>query len=382
MSPYRIPVFNEIAEDKRFDFEVIFLVEMAGGRKWRVEKEKIKFDYRVMSGVGIPLPRRFPIFFNPSIFWTLSRINPDVVICGGYQHPSFLIAFFYARLYRKKFVLWSESHALSIRLRQPWVMAYRKMIVKYCSACIVPGELARRFLRDLGAEEKQTFVAPNAVANDFFYQSSRVFRSQKERFKAERQFPRLLILYIGRLIDSKGVRLLLEAFSKLSDQKEVGLLLVGDGACETSYRSFCAQHHLDNVFFEGFKQQEELPFYYGIADVMVMPSFRDEWGLVLNEAMAACLPVVASDRAGAAHDLIQQGVNGYRFTAGDSDELAHWINRLLKNDALRNRMGECSFETIQQFSPRRCARGFVDAIFYVLNGTRECIKEEQTLQIS
>ena len=129
------------------------------------------------------------------------------------------------------------------------------------------------------------------------------------------------------------------------------------------YAKYCREHKFRDVFFEGFKQQNELPFYYGVADIMVVPSMRDEWGLVMNEAMAASLPVIASDRAGATHDLIEHGVNGYRFSAGEAGELAHWLAELLENEVLRHQMGERSLEIIQQFSPRKCAEGFLRAIF-------------------
>ncbi|MBI4373121.1 MAG: glycosyltransferase [Candidatus Omnitrophica bacterium] len=365
ISPYRIPVFNEIAKDSRINLNVIFFAETSGDRKWKISKQDLQFKYLVSWGIGIPLNRRFPVFFNPMIFGKLLQINPDVIICGGYQHPSFLMAYFFAKLFRKQIILWSESHALSIRLKQWWAMFYRRAMVKQSSAYIVPGKLARNFLLDLGAHSDRIYAAPNAVDNDFFYSSSRSFCASKEQLKEERKWPRRLILYVGLLVDAKGIRTLLEAFSKLSGHEDIGLILVGDGPGEKHYRRYCKEKSLKSVFFEGFKQQDELPLYYGVSDFLVMPSFRDEWGLVINEAMAAGLPVIVSDRVGAAYDLVQHGVNGYQFPAGQEDELARYLDLLVKDDQLRKSMGERSLEMIKGFHPRQGAVGFIESSLHV-----------------
>lgn len=362
ISPYRIPVFGEIAKDPRIDLEVIFLAETSGDRKWKIRKQDIPFDYRVPWGIGFSVNRRFPVFFNPFIFGELMRINPDVIICGGYQHPSFLVAHLFAKLFRKRIILWSESHASSVQLKQSWAMSYRRTMIRQSSAYLVPGKLAHDFLLGLGARREQIYTAPNAVDNDFFYSSSQSFRIRKERLKKERKWSRYLILYVGLLTDAKGVGTLLDGFSQLRGREDIGLVLVGDGPREKFYREYCGQKGLGNVFFEGFKQQSELPFYYGVCDFLVMPSLRDEWGLVINEAMAAGLPVIASDCVGAATDLVEHGVNGWRFTAGRSEELTCRMAELLQNDALRETMGEHSLEIIKRYSPRRSADGFVRSI--------------------
>ncbi len=361
ISPYRIPVFNKIAEDERLDLKVIFFAEMTGERKWVIQREQLKFSYQVLPRIAFPLPDRFPLLLNPGVFLTLLRLNPDVIFCGGYHHPSFFLAAIYTKLFHRKFILWCESHEKSIRIRHPWAKFLRERMIHQSSAYIVPGTISAEFIHAFGVGGKKIYLAPNAVDNDFFESQAMKVRSRKEVLKKERSFPKHLILYTGRLLKSKGVGVLLDAFSKISSRPDIGLILVGDGRDEDVFKRYCKEHRLERIFFEGFKQQGELPFYYGIADLFVMPSLRDEWGLVLNEAMASGLPVLAADQVGATYDLVQDGENGYRFHLEDSGKLADLMLRLVDDEPLRSRMGKRSLEIIANYSPARCAEGFIHA---------------------
>jgi len=362
ISPYRIPVFNEIAKSDQVEFKVFFLAETVRGRPWRVEKEKISFRYQVVPGIGIWLPDRFPIFFNPPIRWLLEKENPDLVIGCGYHHPTCLLALRYARSHGKRFILWSESHRDSIRLRSFPFKQYRSNFIHSSDGFVVPGRKSFNFIQSFGIDGKKMWTAPNAVANDFFSRNADTFRSQRQTLKSKRNFPSKIILYVGRLVDSKGIPVLLEAFQSVSKSLEAGLILVGEGKDQKKYLNFCRRHGLRNVFFEGFKQQDELPFYYGLADVFVLPSLREEWGLVLNEAAASGLPLIATDASGAAFDLIEEAKNGYRVRTGDSEALREKILAILKNPELQDSMGRRSREMIEAFSPQRCAAVFLQAI--------------------
>jgi len=362
ISPYRIPVFNEIAKCKQIEFKVFFLAETVSGRLWNVERENIRFDYRVLKGFKIPLPNRFPIFFNPGIGSILRKENPDLIICGGYHHPSFLLALYYAKKFRKRFILWCESHIKSVRLKNPLADFYRNKFMSASDGFIVPGRKSFDFIRRFEVNGKGIWIAPNAVNNDFF---------SRNGVTAKSRFPSQVILYVGRMVDSKGISVLLRAFQDISKSSDVGLVLVGEGKDQRKYENFCQKHNLKNVFFEGFKQQDELAHYYGLADLFVLPSIQEEWGLVLNEAAAAGLPLIATEASGAAFDLIDEGRNGFRILVGNVVALREAILKVLSNLQLKKSMGEYSREKAADFSPQKCAEGFIHAI---LNG-------EQTLLI-
>lgn len=152
-------------------------------------------------------------------------------------------------------------------------------------------------------------------------------------------------------------------------QKEngnIGLVLLGDGPEKEKYEKFIRVNNLKNVFFEGFVQQDALPEYYICADIFVLPSLSDPWGLVVNEAMAFGLPIISTDAAGVTYDLVKNGVNGFVVKAGNSDELYDALKKLCEHSELRQRMGEQSLEIIQDYTPEKWARAFVAAVETIL----------------
>ena len=362
ISPYRIPLFNEIAKCEEIRFQVFFLAETVRGRLWRTPKEEIRFAHRVFSGIPMSLPNRFPIFYNPLLGSALKREDPDVVISGGYHHLSSLVALHYARKYGKRFVLWCESHERSIGLKAFPFNLYRRYFVHSSQGFLVPGKKSFDFIQSFGTNGKNIWVAPNAVDNVFFMREAERLRSQMDPRRRDPRFSSHVILYVGRIVESKGILVLLEAFRDLSKRMKASLVLVGEGQDRAKYSKLCAQNGLKNVFFEGFKQREELPFYYGLASLLVLPSHRDEWGLVLNEAAASGLPLVATEGSGAAFDLIEEGKNGFRIPVGDSRALKERMVQILSNPGLQKSMGAYSEKKARAFSPQRCAAGFIRAI--------------------
>jgi glycosyltransferase involved in cell wall biosynthesis len=122
--------------------------------------------------------------------------------------------------------------------------------------------------------------------------------------------------------------------------------LVGTGETFEACRCYVSDRHLTEVHLLGFRNQAELPRLYAMADVFVLPSEDEPWGLVINEAMSSGLPIVASERVGAAADLIQPGSNGFRFPPGDIPALAQAL-RLALQDGAKERMGQASLEIIR-----------------------------------
>jgi glycosyltransferase involved in cell wall biosynthesis len=140
------------------------------------------------------------------------------------------------------------------------------------------------------------------------------------------------------------------------------VLMVGSGELEHQLRAFCAEHALDNVVFTGFVNQSELPALYGASDVFVLPSEHEPWGLAVNEAMCAGLPVVVSREVGCVADLVEDGVNGYTPAAGDIDGLARALQRLIGDDQLCLRQGRASNARILQWGYQQCLDGIRSAL--------------------
>jgi glycosyltransferase involved in cell wall biosynthesis len=117
-----------------------------------------------------------------------------------------------------------------------------------------------------------------------------------------------------------------------------------------------------SIQLAGFAQREDLATYYALADVLVFPTHTDRWGLVVNEAMACGLPIIASEAAGSVADLIENGWNGRVFSAGDVSQLACAMDELAHPAALRSLMGKRNKERIAQYSPEAWAAGMARSV--------------------
>jgi glycosyltransferase involved in cell wall biosynthesis len=156
----------------------------------------------------------------------------------------------------------------------------------------------------------------------------------------------------ARLIEAKAPGDLIAArrlfTQSLPPERRPFLLLVGDGPLRAELER--AADGIETIRFAGFRNQTELPAFYAMADLFVLPSRREPWGLVVNEAMNAGCAILASDRVGAALDLVREGVNGAIFPAGSVPALADALARLLADPARLAEMGRQSLAIIQRWS--------------------------------
>ncbi|MBK9123567.1 MAG: glycosyltransferase family 4 protein [Chloroflexi bacterium] len=363
ISPYRIPLLNRLAEYPDIDLTVIFLSETERLREWRVEKEKIRFKYEVLPGrVVTKTYQNGSLFLNPSIVTAISRGNFETVVIGGYHHPSYWLALAYCRLRRKTTVLWSESTSRDKRSGSRSREMVKRGLISVFDRYVVPGTAQRSYLEEYGVNPSLVWIAPNAVDSAHFEQRSVEFAAERNEIRGALGLSGVVILFVGRIIDEKGVQDLLRAFQSLVDQGQVAtLLIVGGGRDEQKYREYAKTYSLP-VVFAGFQQQEDLPKFYAAADIFVLPTHSDPWGLVINEAMACGLPIIASSAAGAVQDMVHAGENGYVHEPQDVVELARHLNTLMCSPEQRERMGKRSREIIRSFTPELSAAGFRDAI--------------------
>jgi len=363
ISPYRIPLLNRLAQDGGFDFRVVALAGKEANRQWRLMKELIKFDYQILPGWhGFIWRWELPIHLNWGVIRALRRCKADIIITSGYDSIAYWQAFLYAKFRKRKFILCNESTLLSTTYTRGLIGFLKRFIIRRADAYVAFGKKSREYLEAFGAKPDRIFTGIDTVDMNFFRRKSWGFR-ESNNFNIERgRFPKCLLLFVGRLAPRKGVLQILSALTKLGDP-EIGFLIVGSGPQEKELKQFCQELRLPNVYFEGFQQQEALPGYYALADVLVFPSFYDVWGLVVNEALASGLYVLCSDRAGAAYDLIQEGWNGALFDPYDVGQLAVLIQQTKGQlKGIRAQREAISEHACQRFSIERSARAFLDAI--------------------
>jgi glycosyltransferase involved in cell wall biosynthesis len=176
--------------------------------------------------------------------------------------------------------------------------------------------------------------------------------------------PARFALFVGRLVREKGVFDLLRAYAQLAPslREELGLVFVGDGTSRQQLERQAAEIYPGRIQFTGFLQREDLAAYYALAELFVLPTHSDPWGLVVNEAMACSLPVICSDAAGCGADLVEDGWNGLIFPAHDVAALGCALVTLAHEPALRGAMGKRSQERILRNSPGACASGIAQAV--------------------
>ena len=140
------------------------------------------------------------------------------------------------------------------------------------------------------------------------------------------------------------------------------MILVGDGPQREEIENFITENKIDNIFLPGFKQKEELPLFYAISDVFVLPSISETWGLVVDEAMVSGLPVLVSNRCGCYPDIVQDGINGFSFDPFNGEELFRSMKDIALGELDLKEMGRASLEIIKDYAPEKSADVFQQAI--------------------
>jgi glycosyltransferase involved in cell wall biosynthesis len=364
IAPYRIPVFNALAQHNGIDLQVIFLAENDHTqRSWLVYKDEIRFSYQVLPSwrqrVG-----RHSFLLNWGAETALRQASPDFIVCGGYNYVASWQSMSWARRNGVPFSLWVESTTKDFRDGYALIEFLKTKFLHHCDAFVVPGKSSIEYLKSYGVPEEIIFTAPNAVDTQFFAQQAEFIRGDAVRHREALRLPARFFLYAGRLVQEKGVLDLLRAYDALAPgiRKEVGLVFVGDGPGRTAVQRRAADTNPGSIHLVGFAQREQLAAYYALADVFVFPTHTDPWGLVVNEAMACGLPVISSSAAGCVADLVGSGWNGCIFSAGDVGQLACALDDFARDAELRSLMGRRSRERIEQYSPEAWAAGMARAV--------------------
>jgi glycosyltransferase involved in cell wall biosynthesis len=286
------------------------------------------------------------------------------VVCPTAGRVAPLATWAGARRARVPLLLWASlwAHPRSVAHALSYLPLRR--LYRSADAVVTYGPHVSEYLRARGA--RNVHVAPQSVDNGFW--SSRLLATPSVAgwpAQAGTKF-----LFVGRPAPEKGLPVLIDAWRAAGLRPPDGVLvLVGAGAGLDSIAT-AGQLRLEDAGIVGLDAvgPAELRDMYAAADVLVLPSiptrtFREPWGLVVNEAMNRGLPVIASDAVGAvAGGLVRDGSNGLVVPAGDSDALAAAIGRLAGDPALRARLGQAAAEDVRAYSHDAWAQGFSEAL--------------------
>jgi glycosyltransferase involved in cell wall biosynthesis len=292
----------------------------------------------------------------------------DAVIASTTGRVALPAAYLGSRRRRRPFVLWASlwrhprtpAHAFSYPLMR---RLYRK-----ADAVVTYGPHVSAYVERLRGNNTNVVVAPQAVEPELFGRP--VGDEEMASFREQTGIPPgPLVLYVGRLVEDKGVRVLAEAWRGLAEQHGASLCLVGDGplADDDALR-------VSGVILAGRLERERLPAAYAAADLVVVPSvatrrFLEPWGLVCNEAMHQGTPLIATDAVGAAAGgLVRDGETGLVVPAGDVSALAAALDRLLSDGPLREHIGVNAHELVGDYSYPRAADAFARALAFARGG--------------
>ncbi len=345
-APFRIPLFNALAAKEGVDLHVLFLAANDPRRNYPVYEREFRFDWRVLPGRGLLRGGRW-LVLNRGVLGALRRLRPEVVVAGGWNQPAFWQALLYARALRRPLVLWVESTARDARTRAARLEAAKRLVVRSAAAFLVPGRAAAGYVASLGVQPDRIVTAPNAVDLGLFSHRVAEERQHRHEIRAELGLEGCVFLCVSRLSPEKGVDVLARAFDGVPGQ----LVLLGDGPDEERVRGAAPPA----TRLVGRVPRDELPRWYAAADVFVMPSRSETWGMSMTEAAAAGLPLVATEAPGAGWDLIEEGVNGFRVPVEDEEALRAALRRLAEDAGFRERAGARTLELARGYTPEAWA---------------------------
>ena len=350
------PYFNEVmrALALKVDLFCLFCAESAGrGMGWNFEK-KLGFPYRVIGGARIRRSADTTDYYiSPRIIWRLLRARPDVIISGGYSIPSFY-ACLYCKLSGAKLIIFSDGTPAYERKLGRLQQIARKVLVPRASGFIAKSKPAADRFEELGAKGR-IFLAPHTtnLAPLLAVGATRDWSDRAE----------LRLLCVGRLIPRKGVQHLIRALAGMRPVRQpVSLTIVGSGPQQDELEALARSLEVRGIRFAGFVDQDKLPIHYAAADVFVLPTLDDPFGMVLLEAAASGLALVASKHAGATLDLVQDGESGLVFDPQDEQALSELIARLADSPALVRQLALAAYNVARSRTPDRTAEKYVSAI--------------------
>lgn len=320
-----------------------------------------------------------PDEFQKRLFAVLDEFHSEAVVVPGWGYRGALLALNWGLSNQVPVICMSESTPWD-EVRNPIKEWIKRRIIGLFSSALVGGTPHRAYMQELGMPADRIFLGYDAVDNRFFKEEAKDIGAgnwelgkegkpyflASARFIEKKNLPRLLRAYAlyRRKVESRG--------SRVEGQAVWNLLLLGDGLLRVQLEQLRSDLGLnDFVQMPGFKQYEELPAYYAHTGAFIHASTTEQWGLVVNEAMASGLPVLVSNRCGCAADLVKEGENGWTFDPTDEEKMAELMLRISGDETRRKEMGLRSREIIEEWGPDRFASGVKSAVESALAAPRK-----------
>jgi glycosyltransferase involved in cell wall biosynthesis len=373
---YQAPLFRALAANERIDLIVYFCSDEGSSGKdvksvygndqnWGVEDQLLD-GYRSKllknhSPRGSYL-KSLTGLANFGVWNELSRERPDAVVIMSWMNPTWWLTFLACLRFKIPVLFMTDANFYAEKLTntwKSWIKRYflGKLLFPLTTGFLYAGTANRLLYTSHGVQNEKLVPFAYSWGYQQLIEKSEELRDRRMQLRKKHGVPEdaSIVLYCGRLSSEKASMELLKAYQLVSHPKKA-LVLVGDGSLRSQMQDFIDLHGLESVYFMGFQNRNDLGDFYALADILVLPSNRETWGLVVNEALSFSLPVVVSDQVGAGIDLVIHDQNGYIFPAGEIPALADQISKLLGlSDQDREKMGEKSYSLIKEWSDRDLA---------------------------
>lgn len=317
INPYYLDRFNALASMSDLSFECWFSRFLDGDRQWHVQQEQMHFPHRFVPsfsahGRTIGLP--------PSSWWK----TPPRMMVSFHGDPAVAASALQSIRPRVKLTYYVEKTFDSWTPRAAWKEFTKRRLFRLADAVLTPGPDADAYASEYGADPSRRFRLNHVIDTEHFSSAIQLRMDNVARNRRRSLgLQGVVFLNIGRMWWQKGIKTLIDAFALvLESGAACTLLLVGDGPDLEEIKRYVSVRNIPAIVFLPFVQQPGLPGMYALGDVFVFPTRGDPYGLVVDEAMAAGLPIIASNAAGEIKERVKPPSNGYLFEVDDTTELS------------------------------------------------------------
>lgn len=358
-SPYLSPVYQLLKNNKAWELVICYVSDWNQGVGWTADSA-----HQYLAETDIVLARRkariasmlgTQLLAAIVLLVRLIKLRPDCLLSYGYTQLPQLLLIWWASLTGVPIAIAGDANYYTDNvtgwrrlLKRRWL----RYVVKRAKALVVVGTAGRLFWESYGAQSHQLFHAGFAVDNDYFQRESVIAQNDALRLREKFGWRQATVfLYVGRLIKRKNIHLLIAAL-KRSNKGSIALLVAGDGCERTALEALALAD--TRIRFVGALTQQQLPLYYALADVLVLPAETEPWGLVINEAMASGLAIIAHQYCGATIDLVARD-NGVVLRGYEIDEIAKAMMFLATDNVKLEMLKRNSLVKIQSWTMSECA---------------------------
>ena len=359
--PYRMDFFNELG--KYCDLTVLMENDSAGNslnRDWLKSYNVENYLLYILPKIGKASKTRINYGYHKFI----KKGKYDIIIVGTYYSVSAMIFIEYLRIKRIPFILNSDGGF--IKNDNTIKYLFKKHFISAADAYLSTGKMTSDYLKHYGGTKNIYQYPFTSMRKSEIPTTVTTNEMKQEARKANKITEKYVILYVGQLIYRKGIDILLKSIKGINKKEEIGLYIVG-GEIKKEYKIIIEEENISNIHFIPFKNKSSLTAFYQAADLFILPTREDIWGLVINEAMSYGLPVITTNKCIAGIELIINNINGFIVPTNYPEKISEAINKIIDNEELMKTMQKNNLAKIKNYTIEEMAKVHIASFQDYLN---------------